>query len=315
MPNPYRESDNTPPAPLKELAWRRRTLGVVRGRSCCWSAKSVVCGTLDAQGKWDNPTPMNPPASSSPSPRARVGHSGYWNADRAFRTACIRGTLKDSSGVCGGAHLDLTGPDFIHSVDSSGADGSFCLVGPQGQSGTLSGRGPPVSFPRQAGDCSVPSSCTDVGTLHISHSQCQSAGGVTDAGGGVTDAGAGGGPGVDAGDGGVTSFGCRIGNLDAGTMIGGPAECYEYKDVPLSNLANTEAQKCTDLGYKHVVGSCPTGGLLGCCSRPSSAEECFYNAAWWCYDVDGGLNGCVASLKGQCSWAGDAGAGVWSAIP
>jgi hypothetical protein len=132
---------------------------------------------LDSEGNWANPVPMTAPAASSAAPPAPIPTFGYWNSDHAFRTACITGTLTSPSGTCGGAHLDLTGPDGIHSTDSSGADGSFCLVGPQGHTGTLSGSGTMVSFPAQAGNCSVPSSCTNVGSFMVSGSECQATGG------------------------------------------------------------------------------------------------------------------------------------------
>jgi hypothetical protein len=54
----------------------------------------------------------------------------------------------------------------------SGADGAFCLVGPQGHSGSLAG-GHNVTFPAQAGDCSAPASCVDVGAFDITDEMCQ----------------------------------------------------------------------------------------------------------------------------------------------
>jgi hypothetical protein len=139
--------------------------------------------TLDAAGNWANPTPMMPPAGGSTAPPAPVPTFGYWNSDHAFRTACIKGTLASPAGACGGARLDLTGPDGIHSTDSSGSDGSFCLVGPQGHTGTLNLTGGGiVAFPAQAGNCSVPSSCEDVGSFNVGDSQCQSSGGFADGG-------------------------------------------------------------------------------------------------------------------------------------
>lgn len=128
---------------------------------------------MNDQGNWGTPQPMTPPAPGAPSAPAPITNFGYWNSDRAFRTACIKGTLKSPSGTCGGAMLDLTGPDGIHSKDVSGDDGSFCLVGPQGHSGTLAG-GRSVSFPGTAGNCSVPSSCTDVGSFNVGDAVCQS---------------------------------------------------------------------------------------------------------------------------------------------
>ena len=143
---------------------------------------------LNANGNWANPTPMTPPAAATPAPAAPIPQIGYWNSDHAFRTACIKGTLTAPSGACGGGRVDLTGPDGIHSVDTSGADGSFCLVGPQGHSGTLAlSSTPSVNFPSQPGNCAAPQTCTDVSSFNISADQCQGAGGQTD--GGFADGG------------------------------------------------------------------------------------------------------------------------------
>lgn len=198
--------------------------------------------TLNAQGYWDNPTPMNPPTGSSPSQPAPVHQFGYWNSDHAFRTACIKGTVKAPSGTCGGARLDLTGPDMIHSVDSSGADGSFCLVGPQGNSGTLS-IGNTITFPGSAGDCSVPSSCIDVGSYNISDTQCQNAGGTTDAGPG--DAGAEAGDNCDGGDPACMSSCCIYNN-------GCPGETGSF---------------CPGSGPHGDCCCCPYG--QACCANPT----------------------------------------------
>lgn len=143
--------------------------------------------TLNTQGNWDNPQTMTPPTQMASAPPAPIPSFGYWNSDHAFRTACIIQKVQSPSGACAGARLDLTGPDGIHSFDSSDADGNFCLVGPQGHSGTLNiTGGGTVNFPAQAGNCSVPSSCTVVAApLNISAAECQNANGMMGSDGGV----------------------------------------------------------------------------------------------------------------------------------
>jgi hypothetical protein len=222
--------------------------------------------TLNDQGNWGNPTPMTPPAASSPAPPAPVTSFGYWNADHAFKTACIKGTMVASSNMtmCGGAYLDLTGPDGVRSTDVSGQDGSFCLVGPQGHSGTLAG-GQAVSFPATAGNCQDPSSCTDVGMFMVDNSQCDS----TPTSHTAADAGCG-----------TGMFTCTDGTcIPSGQVCNGTQNCPDGSDEATALCSNLD-ECCV------ATDNCPgetgeTCGTDGCCCCPGG-QACCANMSGCC---------------------------------
>ena len=131
---------------------------------------------LNDMGNWANPTPIPTPGPTTAS-GFDVTQFGYWNADRNFKTACVKGKLQASAGACGGARVKATGPDGLSSFDSSGEDGAFCVTGAQTFASTLSIASATrnVQMPSAAGNCSVPASCMDIGTVTVPDDQCESA--------------------------------------------------------------------------------------------------------------------------------------------
>lgn len=69
---------------------------------------------------------------------------GFWNSDRNYLTACVRGRVVSGGGVCPGARVHAAGVDGIYSDDTAKGDGSFCVDGPQAQ-GNLH-----IDFPSQS---------------------------------------------------------------------------------------------------------------------------------------------------------------------
>lgn len=121
---------------------------------------------LDDLGRWVRPVDV-------PQPGAGISFSvdsfGFWNADRAYRTACVRGRVRSPSGVCAGGALRADGPDGLSSFDTTGQNGEFCVVGAQTLTSTLvlgSGRAS-VRMPSTPGDCTQPQSCTDLGMISM----------------------------------------------------------------------------------------------------------------------------------------------------
>jgi hypothetical protein len=100
---------------------------------------------------------------------------GYWNADRAFKTACVKGKVAAASvAACGGARVQATGPDGISSFDSIGSDGSFCVTGAQTWSSQLQVGAftQNVTMPSNAGSCSAPQTCTELPDITIPADAC-----------------------------------------------------------------------------------------------------------------------------------------------
>jgi hypothetical protein len=99
---------------------------------------------------------------------------GWWNADRNFRTACIRGRLQTGDRSCAGARVTATGPDGVSSNDNSGADGTFCITGAQTFASVLQvgGTTRSLQMPSSAGDCLAPETCLSLGDVPIGAADC-----------------------------------------------------------------------------------------------------------------------------------------------
>ncbi len=117
---------------------------------------------------------LNEDGQWAPQPPDQPREFGWWNADRNFRTACVRGVLATPQGACAGGRVTATGPDGLSSRDNTGADGSFCVTGAQTFQSTLStaGGNRNVQMPANAGDCSAPETCTDLGSVVVGDGQC-----------------------------------------------------------------------------------------------------------------------------------------------
>lgn len=124
---------------------------------------------LNGQGAWEA---RQPPSDGST--LIRVTRVGFWNVDRNYRTACVRGHLDSSAGACRGARVSSSGPAGVAFNSASAADGSFCLMGAQGNGTTLSAGGAhfSVQMPATAGGCSVPTSCTELAPLIVPTDSC-----------------------------------------------------------------------------------------------------------------------------------------------
>jgi len=119
---------------------------------------------------WGNPLPYNTKRDEG---NQVAQQTGYWNTDRAYKTACVVGvlTVVTDGSNCVGAHLQALGPDGIYSYGHTGSDGSFCLEGAQtvassitapGASGSIS-----VRMPASPGSCANPSTCANMGQITV----------------------------------------------------------------------------------------------------------------------------------------------------
>jgi hypothetical protein len=216
---------------------------------------------MNDQGEWANPVAL--PAPGGPMMAAfSLPQFGFWNADRNFRTACVKGKLKTGAGSCGGAHVQATGPDGISSFDSSGSDGSFCVMGAQTFASTLKvgGATVPMQMPSSAGGCNAPESCKDIGVVSVPDSACGEAGGGPDGG-------------VDSGaDSGPCDFKCTSGEcLLAANVCDKNPDCPGGEDEDPAVCLN-ENSCCV------ATKGCPgeTGGncAAGCCCCPSAQACC-----------------------------------------
>lgn len=125
---------------------------------------------LDEQARWFPQAGTNATGADLTAQQA-----GFWNADRAFRTACLKGKLAAGMKACGGERVKAGGLDGIYSHDTAGADGSFCVDGPQGwsQSLTVGATTKMVRFPAAAGSCRTsPGECSDMGELKVNDTDC-----------------------------------------------------------------------------------------------------------------------------------------------
>lgn len=129
-------------------------------------AQPMRAWRLDELGRWVQPVDVPEPMSGT---SFTVDSFGYWNADRNYRTACVRGRVRSPSGACAGGTLRADGPDGLSSFDTTGQNGEFCVVGAQTFTSTLvlgSGSAQ-VRMPSTPGDCGQPESCTDIGMVSI----------------------------------------------------------------------------------------------------------------------------------------------------
>ena len=117
-----------------------------------------------------------PSTSSSASGKDFLAQqNGWWNADRAYRTACFRGKLKAPNKTCAGERVKAGGLDGIYTQDTTSADGYFCVEGPQGRSQNLQvgSTSTSVVFPQTAGSCRTnPMGCDDRGEFTVADADC-----------------------------------------------------------------------------------------------------------------------------------------------
>ena len=128
--------------------------------------------SLNAQGQWYN--------VSAPSNRRRdsiyeagyaaAAAAGYWNSDRAYKTACVVGKIQAPGGVTCAGTKATAGSFGIVSHSNTDASGNYCLEGPVGLQSYMSVGyySNLINFPSTAGTCANPSSCTNVGTSVLS---------------------------------------------------------------------------------------------------------------------------------------------------
>jgi hypothetical protein len=146
----------------------------------------------------------------------RAQQAGFWNADREVRTACVKGQLNAPQKACGGERVSAGGLDGLYSQDTAGADGTFCVNGPQAytQGMTVGTTNRSVSFPNVSGSCGEnAAACMDLGMVAVSDTDCPKSCDKTE----VDDpdgckmmpvSGAGGGSGTGGGSGGSGQVGC-----------------------------------------------------------------------------------------------------------
>ncbi len=65
---------------------------------------------------------LNEDGQWAPQPPDQPREFGWWNADRNFRTACVRGMLATPQGACAVGRVTATGPDGLSSRDNTGVD-------------------------------------------------------------------------------------------------------------------------------------------------------------------------------------------------
>jgi hypothetical protein len=135
-------------------------------------AEPVQGYLLGDQGAWGDAKAAGDPTSGLQwAPR----QFGFWNADRNFRTACVKGTLAvKNAGSCKGGRVKASGPDGISSFDTSGSNGGFCLTGAQTFPSQLQvgATALSVQMPANAGDCTAPETCKDIGTISTEAGEC-----------------------------------------------------------------------------------------------------------------------------------------------
>ena len=150
-------------------------------------AKTFKGYQLNAQnGQWGNEQTITPANAShiqtnaqatamlTASTNIQASDIGYWNVDRAYKTACVKGKIQTPKGNCTGGRVQAAGVDNLSSYDNTSADGSFCVTGAQTRSSTLlvGGFSKTVTMPINAGNCSFPQTCTDIGIIKIPVSDC-----------------------------------------------------------------------------------------------------------------------------------------------
>jgi hypothetical protein len=116
-------------------------------------------------GLWSAPQAVG----AAGSPTISASQFGFWNGDRAVRTACVTGKVATDMGGCTGNWVRADGPDGLSSFDYTGSDGSFCVDGAQAYFSFIyvGATSEMVEMPASAGACTVPSSCMDIGTITV----------------------------------------------------------------------------------------------------------------------------------------------------
>jgi hypothetical protein len=225
---------------------------------------------LDDVGRWAPQT-----STTATGADLIAQQSGFWNADRAYRTACVIGHLSAPKKSCGGERVKAGGLDGIYTQDTADADGQFCLAGPQGRSQPLSvgSSTRDVTFPSTAGDCRNPARCADIGQVQVDDADCPVSCDVdqTDAPGGCgTGQGSTGPAGCEIAD-------CSIGGLSPSALE--PGGCC--------TRSSTQILSCADAcsGWYECKGS-----IYGPCTiQDSTYTTCLSNAA------TAALNACPGS--------------------
>ena len=131
-------------------------------------AKAYRLGT---DGQWTGGTEL---ASEGTSTVIPADGYGFWNCDRNYRTACLRGKVTSGDSACQGARVQVSLFGTSYS-GSTGSDGSYCVNGPQGLSPGIRVGGvarTTANMPSYSGDCTVPDSCGDGPTLDVEKEAC-----------------------------------------------------------------------------------------------------------------------------------------------
>lgn len=101
--------------------------------------------------------------------------AGFWNCDRNYRTACVKGVIKSPGKRCGGQRVRAGGDSGLFSQDSSGANGEFCVEGPSTLSRSLSvgSSTQMIRFPSNPGSCRTDlAACDDIGEVTVKDDDC-----------------------------------------------------------------------------------------------------------------------------------------------
>lgn len=100
--------------------------------------------------------------------------SGFWQAARAVKTACVKGTVVAPNRACSGERVQASASGVV-SVDTTNGSGAFCVEGPQGSTTATLQVGitsKVVTFPAHAGNCSNAGDCSAVGELTVTDEDC-----------------------------------------------------------------------------------------------------------------------------------------------
>lgn len=223
-------------------------------------AEPLNAWKLDDQAQWGSPMDVGAPEDA---PVLPADAFGYWNADRAYKTACVKGKLKSNSGACKGQHVRADGVDGLSSSDNAGKDGSFCVVGAVTLTSTLviGSSSVQAPMPAQAGDCSAPQNCADLGDVEVPDSACDDPqGGGGGAGGGMPCAG----------------FTCPSGDcVDPSKVCNQAFDCPGGEDEDPNICGNQDSCCVATAGCPGETGSdcadscCCCPGGQACCADPT----------------------------------------------
>jgi hypothetical protein len=123
-------------------------------------------------GRWENPAAVGSPQNGM---AMNADDYGYWNFDRNYKTACVKGKIATTTGACRGGRVRADGPDGICSFDNAGGAGDFCVTGAQtlGSNLVIGRTTQKVTMPASPGNCTNPDSCLDIGTVTVSNTDCE----------------------------------------------------------------------------------------------------------------------------------------------